>query len=520
MTAAHRIILNMLATYGRTIFAMALGLFSARWVLESLGETDIGLMGVVGGLIIFVTFLNSVASISCARFFALSIGKGDPEETNRWFNTALSIHTILPSILILAGWPLGEWVIEYFFNIPPERLDTAHWVFRFSLVSAFWSMSTAPYMAMFIAKQRIAEMSFWGILSSIANFCFVYWLTTYKGDAWLVYAGFTVLLAIFFGVCQVLRARHLFPECRISFSKWYERRRLRQVFSFTGWQLFGNFGAILRGKGIAILLNQYFDPAQFAYVNASYDFGNKISNYAMTLSSALRGALSPEITSTEGRGDRKRMLMLANRASKFSVYLILLFAVPMFLEIDMLLVLWLKNPPQLTAAFAVYMIVCLLIEQLTFGHMIAVNAVGKIAGYQMMLGTAIMLTLPLAWLFLALDYPAATSIGTALIITTIFQSTGRVIWAKFLVGASPQEWLKKVLLPCAVVFAGAMLFGHAAILIATHLGIPSGLFRLAATSLSTFAATIAFGWLLLDKFERQFFLDNFRKLRKKLTLPL
>ncbi|MCL2639889.1 MAG: hypothetical protein FWD53_03495, partial [Phycisphaerales bacterium] len=178
MTATHRIILNATATYGRTIFTMALGLFSSRWVLERLGKVDYGLMGVVGGLIIFITFLNNVTAGSCSRFFALSIGKGDPEETNRWFNTALSIHTLLPAVLILIGWPVGEWAIVHFLNIPPDRLDTALWVFRFSLVSTFWSMSATPYRAMFIAKQRIAELSLGGMITSIINFGFIYWLTT------------------------------------------------------------------------------------------------------------------------------------------------------------------------------------------------------------------------------------------------------------------------------------------------------------------------------------------------------
>ena len=112
MTTSQRILFNALASYGRTMFAMLLGLFSSRWVLASLGSIDYGLMAVVGSLIVFISFLNGISSTACARFFALSIGRNDIEETNWWFNTALSIHVVLPIILIIIGFPIGEWAID------------------------------------------------------------------------------------------------------------------------------------------------------------------------------------------------------------------------------------------------------------------------------------------------------------------------------------------------------------------------------------------------------------------------
>lgn len=57
MTTSQRILFNALASYGRTMFAMLLGLFSSRWVLASLGSIDYGLMAVVGSLIVFISFL-------------------------------------------------------------------------------------------------------------------------------------------------------------------------------------------------------------------------------------------------------------------------------------------------------------------------------------------------------------------------------------------------------------------------------------------------------------------------------
>ena len=45
MTPNRRIFLNIVATYGRSLYALVIGLFCGRWTLRTLGEADCGLMG-------------------------------------------------------------------------------------------------------------------------------------------------------------------------------------------------------------------------------------------------------------------------------------------------------------------------------------------------------------------------------------------------------------------------------------------------------------------------------------------
>ena len=62
----------------------------------------------------FISFFNTVLAGAVSRYYAFSIGaaKGDSsgdgiEECRKWFNTAVTIHTVLPGILILMGYPIG-----------------------------------------------------------------------------------------------------------------------------------------------------------------------------------------------------------------------------------------------------------------------------------------------------------------------------------------------------------------------------------------------------------------------------
>ena len=46
MSPSLRIPLNIVVTYGRSLYALAIGLFCGRWMLMALGDVDYGLMKV------------------------------------------------------------------------------------------------------------------------------------------------------------------------------------------------------------------------------------------------------------------------------------------------------------------------------------------------------------------------------------------------------------------------------------------------------------------------------------------
>lgn len=511
MNPNKRIAINAMATYGRTILRMALGLFSSRWVLQSLGEVDYGLMGVVGSLIVFITFLNTVASGACSRFFAYSIGKKDKEDLIRWFNVGVSVHLFLAITLVAIGMPLGEWAIDNFLNIPSDRLNTAHWVFRFSLVAAFWTMSSTPYIAMYTATQNIAEFTLWEITSIITNFGFVYWLTTYDGDSWLVYAGFTVSLTVLLGIGQALRAKYIFEGCKIRFSYWGDWNRMKQMFSYAVWTLFGSMGYMARTQLPAVLLNRYFPPIRYKFVNASYQVGGALASYTQSLSSSLMGAFSPQIATLAGANDKDGMVKTAFRASKFGTLLMLIFAVPVALEADYLLVLWLKNPPQLAAPFCRLVLLQMVLDNLTFGHVSGIMASDKIKWYQITTGSLCVLSVPVAWLVLELG-------GSALSVSWVIAgcmgtcSAARLFYGRSILNIRIHHWLKGVFFPLSVLSLMSFCLGEVVILL-----VEQSFFRVLLTSLISFVAMMVTSrYVLFDKIERNFLLNLFHRIKENI----
>lgn len=509
MTSSQRIALNTIATYTRSVLSAALGLFSMRWVLGALGQSDFGLFSVVGSIISFIVIINSVMAVSAARHFAYSIGEGDTEKVNQWFNAAFSIHLVLPIVLIIVGWPIGEFSINHYLKIPSDRLITSLWVFRISLISAFFSMVSTPFNAMFTAKQHITTLAVWGTLQSILSFSFAYLLTLMTGDRLLLYAIGTVIITICMQVGLSVQGMIVFRECRIRRTQLFDVVRFKKIFSFAVWNFIGSFGAILRNQGSSILLNIFFGSK----VNAAFGIASSVTTQAMMLSSSMTGAFSPEITAREGRGDRKQMLDIALRMCKFSTLLVMLFAIPLITEINYVLKLWLHDIPPFAGILCQLMLITFLIDQLTVGYMSAVNANGKIAAYQATLGSIIVLALPLSWFFLKIGLPP-TGVGISFVITSIMVSLGRVFWGRHLLGIPIKDWLKKVLLPCLIIGVIASV----ASFVLRWLLLPS-FSRLFFVCLVGTTVTALAGWFIaFDINERSFFTRNISNLYSRFVL--
>lgn len=506
--SAKRIIINSVVTYGRSLLGVALTLFSGRWVLQALGARDLGLYSVVGALITFVSFLNIALSTAFARFFAFSIGKGDVRETREWFNTALSLYVLLAVLFLAIGWPAGEWAVRRFVNIPPDRLETCVWLFRFSIAATVLNMVAAPYIGMHTAKQNIAELNVWSMLAAVGSFLLAWWLLRYRGDALFLYGlGMTLIACLVAGI-QAVRAVRSYPECGLDPQSWWKRDKVREVTLYCGWILFGIMGWLLRSHGITVLLNRMFPPLNFPHVNAAYAIGNQVSSQVQQLSASLHGAMTPEIAASEGRGDRGRVISYATRASKYSVFLLLFFAVPLLLEMDVVLKLWLVNPPQGAAFFCRIFIVAALIERSVSGEWMAICAKGQMALFQLVCGTTLLLTLPLTWLAFRLTGNLKAFAVPFLLISVA--TVVEYLWmARKLVGMPVMRWVRGVLLPNLLVVCVALCAGAGVQVLLRE----ATLVRCVLVGLVSAGVTgVAGCFTVLDRDELRFFTEKIQRL--------
>ena len=423
------------------------------------------------------------------------------EECRKWFSTAVLLHTVVPIVLIIIGYPIGMHAIKHWLIIPHNKLNACMWVFRFVCISCFIGMVNVPFQAMYTAKQYIAELTIYSFITTTANVFYMYFMVTHPGD-WLVkYAFWMCLVSIIPQMIICMRALKVFPECRFNISYSLNRKRVNELASFATWQAFGGLGTILRSQGIQLLVNKYFGPNY----NASITIANNVSSQSQTLSSAMLNAFTPAITTACGAGHMDEMRTLAYRTCKFGVLLALIFVLPLALELKEVLNLWLINPPPYATELCLFILIMMMIDKSASGHMLAVAAKGKIAAYQIFLGGSLILTLPLAWLFLACKW-GFVSIGYAMVITMIMCSLGRVWFARKLVGMSARYWLFRIMLPICCVVIIVTIVGFS-----TRFLFDTGMLRIVVTTAFCEVVFLPLAWfLLLDMSERQYVTNKIR----------
>ena len=464
MTQNRRIVLNIAATFGRSLYVVVIGLLCGRWALNALGEIDYGLYGVIGGLTAFVRFFFDILSGSVGRFFALSLGRGSImkdgaiEECRRWFSLAILIHCAVPFLLTLIFYPIGIWAIHNFLRIPTERIGDCLIVFNFVCISCLVSMMTVPFNAMYSAKQYIAELTVYSFVTVSLNVVFLYYMISHPG-VWLVkYSVWTCLISIVPQVIISIRAVSLFPECRFRWRYAWDKSRYMSMLTYTGWNTIGSLAYVLRGQGVNVLVNKFFGPA----VNASMSIANTVSNNAMSLARSMQGAFYPVITAAVGAKDYETARRITFRFCKLDLVLALIFVLPLSVELPYVITIWLKNPPEYAIGLCQLVLLYAFLDKHSLGHAAIVAAEGRIKWYQIILGMFSLSTLPLAWIFCYMGCNVYF-VGWALVISWGCVAAGRVVFAKCLLDMSIKYWLRRIIVPVyfvALIAGGVGLVPH------------------------------------------------------------
>lgn len=514
MTERNRILANTLATYARSLVALMLGLFSTRWILSGLGQTDFGLYGVVGSVIVFITFLNTTLAGSMSRFFAYSIGRAKViseaegvEDLKRWFNIALCVHFILPTVLVAIGLPIGRYAIGHWLVIPPERLDSCLTVFNMALLAAFVSMVSVPFIAMFQAHQHILELSLLGVLNTGIMFVLAYSLLSADGDRLVYYAKWLMLINIAFALVQCAWASLRFKVCRLNLKYWLDADRFKEFLSFGGAKIFGAVCVLFRTQGGALLLNQFFAPS----INAAYSVSMQVSAQTASLSQSLIGAMQPAIATREGSMDRDGMLRMAESVCRMASCLVVLFCVPLTIELVWVLNAWLSTPPPYAVPFCACMLVMLVFDKMSVGYMLAANAYGKkIICYEIVNGCLLVSALPMSYVCFRCGV-SPYALVACLCLTMGAYSCARVWFCKWQLGVSIKGWLRNVVIPVIMVVGAASI---ASCVVKSMMS--SSFVRVVCVSMvSALTTVIGVYLMLMNDCERKFINKTLMKILKR-----
>lgn len=395
-----RIAKNTLMLYVRMLFGMLVSLYTSRVVLQALGVEDYGIYNVVGGVVAMFSLLSGSLSAAVSRFLTFELGRNDLVRLRKVFSSALCVHALLALFVLVLSETLGLWFLNYQMNIPADRMIAANWVFQFSLFSFLLGLFSVPYNASIISHERMSIFAFVGIGDTLLQLGIVLFIALGEiySDKLIVYASLLVVKGLLFQLFYFYYCHKSFKECRFRLS--LDKQLLKEMTGFAGWNFIGASSAILRDQGGNILLNLFYGPA----LNAARGVANQVSNAIGSFVGNFMIALNPQITKSYAAAEYGYMFSLIFRGARFSYYLLLWLALPVLLNTQYILSIWLNVVPEHAILFVQLVLVFSMCEAISNPLITVMLATGKIRNYQIVVGGLQMMNFPLSYIFLKMGF--------------------------------------------------------------------------------------------------------------------
>jgi O-antigen/teichoic acid export membrane protein len=455
MDAAKRVALNTIFLYIKMLISMIISLISTRLILGALGIEDYGIFSLIAGIIAMLSFLNAAMTMSTQRFLSYYLGAGQIDKQKAIFNNSVALHLMIGVFVILLFEIAGLFLFNGVLNIPENRIYEAKIIFQFMIVSTFFTINSVPYDASINAHENMLFESIVGIGESIGKLAIAISLINSINDRLLQYgllfALLTVIIRVIKGSYCVIR----YEECRSGLRIIIDKSIFKEMFAFAGWNLLASFCSVIKMQGLAIIMNFYHG----VIVNAAYGVANQVNGQLNAFSSNINKSFKPQIVKSEGAGDRPRMLRLAMLSCKLAFFLISLFAVPLILEMKYVLDLWLTDVPEYAMIFCQIILISSMIQQITWGLGIAVQSVGKIMYYQIIMAALLIMNLPMAIIVMKFGYSVYSVLAGSAIID-VFASFLTIYFANRLAGLSLKTFAKEIIMKPFMIILVASFLGY------------------------------------------------------------
>lgn len=500
-----RIVKNTLILYLRMILMMFVGLYTSRVILNSLGVEDYGIYNLVGGFVSIFNIFRSGLLSATQRFITYDLGKGDMKELRNTFSTCLIIFISLSVIIIVVAESVGVWFIDNKLTIPFERLTAAHWVFHFSLITLVLNIITFPYNALIIAHEKMTTFAYISIFEVIAKLIVAYVIYVSPFDKLIVYSALLCIVQLIIRLVYTIYCNRKFEEVNVEWKiNWI---KIKKIYAFTGWELIGSFAVIGYTQGLNILLGMFFTPA----VNAARGIAVQVQNMIAGFVTNFQMALNPQITKSYASGDKSYMCQLIFYSSRLSFFLLFILSLPIILEAEELLALWLVEVPEYTVVFFRLIIVTTMIDAISNPIITSVEATGNIKKYQIIVGTILLMILPIS--YIALKFGAAPyAVFIIHIAMCIVAFVARLIIGSRLVGFSYVDYINRALVPI-----GSVVLTSTILPLAVHMVLPLGVVRLLIVgTISVLSVATSVYFIGLQQQERQRVIGSIKKFTSKL----
>lgn len=436
----EKILKNTIALYVRLILITLISLYTSRIVLKSLGIEDFGLYNVVGGIVTLCSFLMSSMSNSTQRFFSYEMGRSDVQSLMRVFSMSITTHIIIVIFVLILAETIGLWFLNSQIQIPEGREFAANCIYQFSIIILCIGVITIPYTALVISHEDMNIFAVIGIIEAVLKLLIAFAICISPIDKLIFYGLLLVSVSLFSLISYYFVCRKRYDESK--YHLFYDKDIFRQIFSFSAWSMFGQFAIIGANQGTNILVNMFYSVT----ANAAMGIAAQVNSAISSLAGNIQTAFKPQITKSLAAKNYQYFNSLVFYSTKMAFYILFVVALPLILNIDLVLKIWLGTVPEYTSEFCILFIIASLFNTLGAAPGNSVEATGRIKYYQLVISFAFLSDILIVYLLYKVGYPVITGmvVKVALNFIVIFI---RILFAKKEIESfSALKYIKEVLI--------------------------------------------------------------------------
>lgn len=443
---------NTVTLYVRTIITMLISFFTARVTLQILGSEDYGLNNLVGGVVSLFSFLNASMGTAVQRFFNIEMGRGNQEKLGKIYGVGIYLHLIVAGITFL----LCEIFAVFFLgkmNIPPERMFAAHVVFQISTVSMVLHIVNVPNYALLKAHEEFSKIAIIEIIQAVLRLGVLYLLYTISYDKLIIYSFLNLGVSLYY-VFAILYYARKYPESHSKICK--DKVLIKEMLSFISLLIITVLAEYGRKQGLVMLINIFFGLA----INAAYAIATQVSSMVNTFVTNIKQPIVPQMMAAYGAGDKKSMFSLISFGTKITALMMLLLTLPVIFEIDYLLDLWLKTPPEYSSNLVILVLININVASFTYFLYQGVHATGNITRQQIWISSLYVINVLLIYVVFKLGFDFYSALYVTIFIS-LCQCAVNLIMAKKYYDYSISFFLRDSFVPCVIVavVSSATLYG-------------------------------------------------------------
>ena len=361
-------------------------------------------------------------TLATQRYMNYAMGKENICDIKKVFKSSFVLHFFVALVVLFLAETLGLWFVQVKLNIPLNRNDAVLLCYQFSIVTTIVNILRVPFHATVIAYEQMEFFAFVSIIECVLKLVSVFFLRFITNfDKLILYSLLILFVTLFVNCIYIVYCRWKYETVDFSYKTSFTT--VKELSAYSGWTLLTGFADMCKAQGTNIIFNIFFGVV----VNAAMGIANQINSAIYQFVANFQTAYTPQIIKSYASNETQSFRKLVLQSVKISFILFSVIVIPFSVNAERVIGIWLGNSvPGHTLHFVYLILFDSLIGTFIGPLASAMQGIGKIKTYQIVISFFIFLNLPVSYILVHIGFSPEFAIAMRFVL-----SFSALVWRLF-----------------------------------------------------------------------------------------